>query len=300
MAKLTDKIGSFTAVPDVFIKNSSSLSDHARWVFICLRHYTNNKTETAFPSYDQLQEVTGYARATLAKAIKELIAAGWVEKKRRFSQSTVYTTRIPDALISSPCATNGEGDISSSSETNGDASISSPVRTAISSLCVNTNQTIEPDEYIGANAPTISIADATKPTPKNTVSRTDTMTQPKVDPLTHMFDRSNATPRSIKLLRKYARAEDAQALEICQEFYAMTSIEVTSDANAKTWLSAAREMVVGRVTIADLRQAYQESKRWTTGRVTDPYSLKGTAASIAATRSAEANKPKVIYAPVFN
>lgn len=299
MAKLTDKIGSFTAVPDVFIKNSVGLSDHARWVFICLRHYTNNRTETAFPSYDQLQQVTGYARATLAKAIKELIEAGWVEKKRRFSQSTVYTTRIPDTLISSPCATNDTGDISSHSETNVDTSISSPVRTAISSLCVNTNQTIEPDEYIGANAPTVSIADATKPT-TNTVSRTDNMTQPKLDPLSHIYERSNATPRSIKLLKKYARPEDTQALEICQEFYSMTAIEVTSDANAKTWLSAAREMVIGRVTVADLRQAYQESKRWTNGRVTDPYSLKGTAAAIAAKRNVEASKPKVIYTPVFN
>ena len=103
---LTDEWGSFTAIPNEFIEQSADLSDHARWMFVLLRSYTNAKTGEAFPSYDELKSRTGWAYNTIAKAVKELEAAGWLSRRKQFSGTTHYT--LIRKRQSLPIASNGQ------------------------------------------------------------------------------------------------------------------------------------------------------------------------------------------------
>ena len=102
-SQLSDRIGSFTTVPNRFI-DECQCSPRAKWLFVVLRHYTNNKTDTAFPSYDELEIAAGMNRRDIAKSIRELIDSGWVERRKRYGQSNVYTTTFPSAS-SSPVVT---------------------------------------------------------------------------------------------------------------------------------------------------------------------------------------------------
>ena len=93
---LQDEWGQYTVVPNEFIQNSADLSDHARWIFVLLRFHTNDKTKTAFPSYELLKQETGWAYNTIAKAIKQLEEKGWLTRRKQFSGNTHYTlTRQP-------------------------------------------------------------------------------------------------------------------------------------------------------------------------------------------------------------
>jgi biotin operon repressor len=95
MSKFTDKWGTFTMLPKAFIEESRNLSNSARWLFVVLSYYTNEKSECAWPSYDELQERTGYSRTTVSKAIEELEKHGWLERRKRFGKSVVYVLKAP-------------------------------------------------------------------------------------------------------------------------------------------------------------------------------------------------------------
>lgn len=92
---LYDKIGPFVTIPHSFIHNSRALSFHARWLFVALRYYTNSKFGNAWPSYATIQKLTKMRREKINSSIKELEGAGWLERKKRFSNSTIYTLKIP-------------------------------------------------------------------------------------------------------------------------------------------------------------------------------------------------------------
>lgn len=96
--KLIDKIGAFTAVPNALLKNTS-LHHQARWLFVVLRTYASNK-DVLFPSLDALEELSGMTRKAIVKRLRELETAGWLERQRRFSGSTVYTLKYPSAISS--------------------------------------------------------------------------------------------------------------------------------------------------------------------------------------------------------
>ena len=88
---IQDEWGDFTGIPNEFILASAPLSDHARWLFVLLRFHTNNKTKTAFPSYQLIKDETGWGFNTIAKAIRELEAEGWLSRKKAYSGNTHYT-----------------------------------------------------------------------------------------------------------------------------------------------------------------------------------------------------------------
>lgn len=115
MSKLSDEWGQFAGVPFEFIEASRDLSDYARWLFVLLRYYTNRNSGDCFPSYDEIQQITGWHRNRIAPALRELMAAGWLERKRRFGQSSIYILKRPDS--STPAGTN-EDDVSTPAGTN--------------------------------------------------------------------------------------------------------------------------------------------------------------------------------------
>jgi hypothetical protein len=107
---LVDEIGTFAAIPTSFIEDSAHLSAKAKWLFVVLRSYTNNITGQAFPSYDAMQKRTGFRRQAISDSLKELERAGWLERKQRFSKSSIYTLKIP-----TPITRGGDTDAAQSS-----------------------------------------------------------------------------------------------------------------------------------------------------------------------------------------
>lgn len=98
--KLSDLIGQFATIPNSFIQEAKTLSTEAKWLFVILRYHTNSKTGNAFPSYTKINEITGFHRKTISKALKELEGTGWLTKQRRFGASTLYALQIPSSSIS--------------------------------------------------------------------------------------------------------------------------------------------------------------------------------------------------------
>lgn len=88
--RITDEWGSFSAIPNEFIDAAGDLSDQSRWLFVLLRRYTNGQTGKAFPSYKVLQDRTGWTPKTIAKAVRELEEAGWIEREKALGDVTQY------------------------------------------------------------------------------------------------------------------------------------------------------------------------------------------------------------------
>lgn len=98
MSKLSDKIGQFTTIPNSVIAMWPVIGLDAMALFLYLRYRTNSQSEIAFPSYDTIHSDTGLTRRRIAIAIRTLEKYGLVERKRRFSGSTIYTLKMPDFI----------------------------------------------------------------------------------------------------------------------------------------------------------------------------------------------------------
>lgn len=88
--RIHDEWGAFSAIPNEFIDASGDLSDQGRWLFVLLRRYTNGQTGKAFPSYKVIQDRTGWTPKTIAKAVRELEDAGWIEREKTYNGPTNY------------------------------------------------------------------------------------------------------------------------------------------------------------------------------------------------------------------
>ena len=106
--RLSDKIGRFVAIPHTFIEDMRNLPQCAIVLFVYLRSCANKDTGDAFPDYETIEQDTGITRHTISKAIKALEQRGWIAKKRRFSQSTVYELCIPPSISAKNALMEGE------------------------------------------------------------------------------------------------------------------------------------------------------------------------------------------------
>ena len=95
-----EQMGQFTKIPFDFIENAKELSWHARWLYVALMYYRNGKSGEAFPSYDKITELTRMRREKISKSIAELERWGWIRKRRRYSNSNVYTLNFENPLRS--------------------------------------------------------------------------------------------------------------------------------------------------------------------------------------------------------
>lgn len=104
-SSLSDRIGSFVAIPQAFV-DDATISHEAFRLFVVLRSYTSARSseQVAFPDYDTIKARTGIGNYTkIARAIRDLESAGWLERRKRFGQSTVYTLCSPtDANRTAP------------------------------------------------------------------------------------------------------------------------------------------------------------------------------------------------------
>src|SRR3990172_10417826 len=93
-AKLVDRIGQFTTIPNTVIKLWPTVGLDAFALFVCLRYHSDEHDES-FPSYDTITQETSMTRRRIAKAIRVLEASGLLARKKRFGQSTVYVLKMP-------------------------------------------------------------------------------------------------------------------------------------------------------------------------------------------------------------
>jgi DNA-binding MarR family transcriptional regulator len=72
-------------IPAYIVQRSHDLSDSARWLVVVLiyhrDYYTDQKQGVPVPSVAKLQELTGWSRAKVKKALKELQNADWIGKE---------------------------------------------------------------------------------------------------------------------------------------------------------------------------------------------------------------------------
>lgn len=74
----------------------SELAPPARLVLLCLSLYMNERTSSAFPSYDRLVSDTGLSRRAVIGHVKASCEAGWlVVQQGGGRRSNVYHAAIP-------------------------------------------------------------------------------------------------------------------------------------------------------------------------------------------------------------
>lgn len=247
-SKLYDKIGQFVTIPFAFIESAKDLSSSAFRMFVMLRYYTNGKTGDAFPSYAELEKSTGMNRHTIAKAIRELMTAGWLERKRRFNDSTIYTIVMP--------------------------SLSAKSSTTVSAENSTLTRLNELDRInIGAQPENETpVESASAPCAPDTEIRAANIAKADNALLTHA-----TKDVSIKAIGRCRASETAKALMLI--FYEISRLRFE-----KSWVSAAAELSNVGVTEADLRSAYQELKG-NGMRIADLWSVKKTAVAICTERT---------------
>lgn len=90
---VVNKYGQFTIVPNRLIEIAHIIGLDALVIWTILQYHAG-QSDSAFPSYDRLQAMTGLTRARVSAAIKVLTKFGLVVKHKRFSQSTVYELQL--------------------------------------------------------------------------------------------------------------------------------------------------------------------------------------------------------------
>jgi hypothetical protein len=90
---IVNRMGAFVAIPITFI-NDTRITNAGRCLYMLLSSYTSAKADEAiaFPSYETIMARLDWnSKHTVADALVNLLTTGWVERKRRFSSSSVYT-----------------------------------------------------------------------------------------------------------------------------------------------------------------------------------------------------------------
>jgi len=90
---IVNRMGAFVAIPITFI-NDTRITNAGRCLYMLLSSYTSAKADDAiaFPSYETIMKRLGWGSTqTVAVALLNLMEHGWIERKRRYGNSSVYT-----------------------------------------------------------------------------------------------------------------------------------------------------------------------------------------------------------------
>jgi hypothetical protein len=88
----------FTILPSEFIRDARLTHEAFRVYAVLCMHAPGgaNENTTVFPDYERIKELTGIRHNhTIATRMRELEDAGWLERRKRFGASTIYTLTIP-------------------------------------------------------------------------------------------------------------------------------------------------------------------------------------------------------------
>ena len=100
----------FIVVPADFIDNAGELSGQARWLYVLLTRLVNSEQNVAFPSYDYIQEKTGWARAVIRPALDQLIEKGWISVETQPGAVNLYTVHV-QAIQVAEASTSSENEL---------------------------------------------------------------------------------------------------------------------------------------------------------------------------------------------
>jgi hypothetical protein len=97
----------FIVVPADFIDNAGELSGQARWLYVLLTRLVNSEQNVAFPSYDYIQEKTGWARAVIRPALDQLIEKGWISVEKQAGAVNLYTVHVQAIQVAEASTSSG-------------------------------------------------------------------------------------------------------------------------------------------------------------------------------------------------
>ena len=81
--------------------DDSSLSPGAKGIALFLNTYMNDQHDFAFPSIETIRKRMGYgSNSTVIKYLNELETSGWIQREKRFGNSTKYKARISEKFTS--------------------------------------------------------------------------------------------------------------------------------------------------------------------------------------------------------
>lgn len=92
----TDK---FVMVSFDLLERGRFLTVAAKWLYVVLRSFRNEKTGATFPTYEKIMRRGGLSRNAVAKGLAELEHFGWIERvktegKRTLSYKFSYPTLV--------------------------------------------------------------------------------------------------------------------------------------------------------------------------------------------------------------
>lgn len=104
---LESKLGFWQAVPEWVIEKIPEIGDSAFTIYVYLVYRTHRKRGVAWPSYEAMKRDLGFGYNKISRALKILEKADMLERKRRFSNSTLYTLKEPENTSVSQSYQNG-------------------------------------------------------------------------------------------------------------------------------------------------------------------------------------------------
>ena len=105
MDKLHSEFGFTTPIPDCVIQAIPEIGPEGFTMFCYLmfRIYNDKRTRgefIAWPSWKNMQIQTGLSNHKISKGLKALVKAGFLERKKRFSNSVIYKLKAPESQFS--------------------------------------------------------------------------------------------------------------------------------------------------------------------------------------------------------
>ena len=74
------------------------LTTSAKWLYVVLRSFQNQRTKKTFPGYEKIMERSGMKRNAVAKGLKELEHWGYIERNKTSGKVNNYEFCSPAAL----------------------------------------------------------------------------------------------------------------------------------------------------------------------------------------------------------
>jgi len=279
----------------------------------------------------RFEQLSGMDRKSIAPALEWLVSVGVLVRGPQTAQGVVYSPQLDETKIDWAKIENRSADAHSKTKSRTAKSLEKAnakkaqsdtpeVPTVPPPVVMSAGGTVPPLEVAtdgtcsggtvphietketkfkpkGADAPNVSIADATQPKPSNPISRTDTMSEYGNSHDAFCIPAANKNKR---LIQRFAQSGDEVAMVTA--FLELLPLQLDS-ASAKANVTAARQIIERGASLDDMKAAWLESRGKNGAKgfmVNDLFSLRDRASAIAATRRATPVKQTVVYTPVFN
>lgn len=214
----------FTVCPNGILEDmkdaATKISSTEVAVYLVLNRRINpNGDQVAWPSVETICADCGLSNKTVISALKNLLKRGWIESKRRFGASTIYTIKYeatpPDPFdavekpqMSSPIAATAQPEAQTlPNHVNPIQLENVPVMENLHNSDVDFTQSLMENLHSNKNSPN-----------KNSNNKNSNLNTPEnSDPLTHIFNRATQ-PKTIKKEIIKARISDETWRDACLKF----------------------------------------------------------------------------------